>query len=302
MEQTEPDVYQYDWIAPMLRAQIQHIWETAIGPYYEPRISYSHTGSPPNNNEAWNFIRGILCRELGRLSLASEDNPKRDCISYLQDEKNIDNWLDLVEFSFRYIRTLVGKGRLERDKLGIRQAPDDAIEELNFRFREARIGYQFEEGQIIRVDAELIHAEVVRPALHLLSDPRFAGPEEEFLAAHAHYRAGEYKDCVANALKAFESTMKAICDIKGWEYGRGARASDLIKVLRAKGLLPNYLDNSFNQLIATLSSGLPKVRNEEGGHGVGAQPRETPSYVAAYALHLAAAKIVFLVEAMKASA
>ena len=60
--------------------------------------------------------------------------------------------------------------------------------------------------------------------------------------------------------------------------------------------LPSYLDNSFDQLAATLKSGLPKVRGEESAHGQGATPRETPDYVAAYALHLAAAKILFLVE------
>ncbi len=46
---------------------------------------------------------------------------------------------------------------------------------------------------------------------------------------------------------------------------------------------PDYLDKSFDQLIATLSSGLPRVRNEEGAHGQGAKPRATPPYVAAYA-------------------
>jgi hypothetical protein len=71
-------------------------------------------------------------------------------------------------------------------------------------------------------------------------------------------------------------------------------------LIRANGLLPDYLDTSFDQLISTLKSGLPKVRNEEGAHGQGATPRETPGYVAAYALHLAAAKIVLLVEAFKA--
>lgn len=121
------------------------------------------------------------------------------------------------------------------------------------------------------------------------------------MAAHAHYRAGEYKDCVADALNAFESTMKAICDIKKWSYSKGARASDLLKVIRSNGLLPDYLDGSFDQLAATLASGLPKVRNEAGGHGQGAEPRQTPGYIAAYALHLAAAKIVLLFEALKAS-
>jgi len=297
-EQTELDVYQYDKIPETVRTQIQHILDDAIGPCIEPS-TYSRSR---HNNEAWHFIRDVLCREKGRMSLANESSPYKDCIAYLIREQDIDELLDLVEFSFRYVSIWMGKlEKYEREGMGAKQSADDAIKELNFRLREAGVGYQFESGQIVRVDSALVHAEVVRPALHLISDPRFAGPQEEFLSAHAHYRAGEYKDCVTDTLNAFESTMKAICDIKKWEYKKGARASDLVKVLRGNGLLPDYLDNSFDQLIATLSSGLPKVRNEAGGHGQGAEPRATPAYVAAYALHLAAAKIVLLVEAMKDS-
>ena len=84
-----------------------------------------------------------------------------------------------------------------------------------------------------------------------------------------------------------------------WEYQQGAGASDLLKVVRKNELLPSYLDASFDQLAATLKSGLPKVRNEEGSHGQGATPRETPGYVTSYALHLAAANILFLAEAHK---
>ena len=126
------------------------------------------------------------------------------------------------------------------------------------------------------------------------------GPREEFLNAHAHYRAGENKDAITDANNAYESVLKCICDQRGWEYLPGARASDLLKVVRDHGLLPDYLDKSFEQLAATLKSGLPKVRAEEGAHGQGATPRETPEHVAAYALHLAAAKTVFLAEAHRA--
>jgi hypothetical protein len=178
--------------------------------------------------------------------------------------------------------------------------PDDAIEELNIRFRQAGFGYQFEAGQIIRVDSHLLHSDVVKPALVLLSDPRFEGAQHEFLSAHAHYRAGEYEDAIVDANRAFESTMKAICDIRGW-IPKGDRAADLIKVVRTNGLLPDYLDQSFDQLIATLRSGLPQVRNEVGGHGQGAVPRETPGYIAGYALHIAAANIVLLAEALKST-
>ena len=135
-----------------------------------------------------------------------------------------------------------------------------------------------------------------RIPVHLGGEPY----QRDNLQAHAHYRSGETKDAITDANNAFESTLKAICDQRQWPYDRGARASDLLKVVRTHGLLPDYLDASFDQLVATLKSGLPKVRNQGGVHGQGAIPRETPDYVAAYALHLAAAKILFLVEAHKA--
>lgn len=117
------------------------------------------------------------------------------------------------------------------------------------------------------------------------------------MSAHKHYRAGETKDAITDANNAFESTMKAICDQRGWPYQSGATASQLVRVVKENGLLPDKMSKSFEQLAATLKSGLPPVRNEEGAHGQGSDPHRTPDYVAAYALHLAAAKILFLVEA-----
>jgi hypothetical protein len=101
-------------------------------------------------------------------------------------------------------------------------------------------------------------------------------------------------------LNAFESTLKAICKKRGWEHDNGATAGRLLKIVKDKGLYPDYLDKSFDQLLAALASGLPTVRNEEGGHGQGAEVRETPAHVVALALHLAAAKILFLVECERA--
>jgi len=173
--------------------------------------------------------------------------------------------------------------------------------DLNQYFFRAGFGNQYENDQIICVDSQLIHAEIIKPALKFLNDPRFSGPQDEFLAAYAHYRVGEYKDATADALNAFESTLKAICKIKKWPYEKGCTASNLLNLLREKKFLPDYLDASFDQLVATLKSGLPIVRNEEGGHGQGPRPKETPSYISGYALHLAAAKILLLSEILKES-
>jgi Domain of unknown function (DUF7014)/AbiJ N-terminal domain 4 len=244
-------------------------------------------------SNVWYGINTTLRREMGVSSLSDEcADFKKDCIGAILLSKNTDNWLDIVEVCF--------VAMLE-DKNLSKQQKEKTIEELNFRFREAGLGYQFENGQIIRVDAQLVHSEVVKPALALLADPRLEGAQEEFLSAHAHYRAGEYEDAIVDANRAFESTMKAICDIKDWQYPKGARAADLVKIIRRKGLLPRYLDASFDQFVAILKSGLPQVRHDAGGHGQGAKPRQTPGYIAGYALHLAAANIVLLGEALKAS-
>lgn len=295
----QPDVYQYDTLPRTLRVQITMILNDAIGPYYESD-PLGFASVPYNANDTWDALEAIFTREKGVQSLGGASNAQQRCNDFILGADQIDDCLNIIDLTFNYIHRVVrGKGEHELTGDGIVQSPDDAINELNIRFREAGVGYQFEDGKILQVDSQFIHAEVVKPALQLLSDPRFKGPHEEFLDAHAHYRAGEYKDCTVDALNAFESTMKAICDAKGWAYAKGASAAILINTIKDEGLLPDYLDSSFIQLQAVLKSGLPKVRSETGGHGQGGQPKKTPGYVAAYALHLLAANIVFLVEAFK---
>jgi hypothetical protein len=65
----------------------------------------------------------------------------------------------------------------------------------------------------------------------------------------------------------------------------------------SKGLIPSYLQTHFGALRATLDSGVPTIRNREGGHGSGEKPNEVPEYLAAYELHLTASAIVFLIRA-----
>ena len=295
------DVFIYDELPDALRVQIIYIWRDSIGQFHV-NLGYDFEEEGVHNNVGWRFIHDAVAREHGVFDLADEPRINDRCETFLRNTASVDAALDLIEVSFRYIDEIARRySSSDRAKRGIKVTASDAIEELNERFRRAGVGYRFEESMIFRVDSELIHAEVVRPALRYLHQQGFEGPRDEFLKAHAHYRAGETRDAITDANNAFESTLKTICDQRRWKYLKGARASDLLQVVRTNGLLPSYLDNSFDQLAATLKSGLPKVRGEEGAHGQGATPLETPDYVAAYALHLAAAKILFLVETHNAT-
>lgn len=210
------------------------------------------------------------------------------------------DWLDFLELVGLGIEVMAtDKYQYARQKWQVSASGQAAIDEINYRLRQACVGYQLEGSRLIRVDSQYVHAEIVKPALALLAGQNFEGPRQESLAAHQHFRAGEHRQAVAMAANAVESTLKAIFDQKGWVYQNGARISDLVKVARANALWPDYLDASFDQLVATLQSGLPKIRDNDASHGQGATPKKVPSYIAAYALHLAASKIVFISEAAK---
>ena len=174
---------------------------------------------------------------------------------------------------------------------------DEAIDELNHRFLEHGVGFRYESGQIIRIDSQFVHSEVVRPALSMLSTPMYEGANEEFLNAHNHYRAKRYKECLNDCLKAFESCIKAICKKRKWSYNGKDTASRLIDIVFSKELIPSFMQSHFSTLKNTLTDGIPTVRNRLSGHGQGPEEVAVPEYIAAYALHLTASNILLLARA-----
>lgn len=292
----QQDVYRYDELSQAFRVQVALIWNDVLGTAIE-------RGSYTKSNTIWKFIHDQIAKEKGVFCLGDSVRDEADvqCRKFLLSAPT-DEGLDIVEFSFRLIR---GRDELWACSAGItpsvKQEPDEAIEELNHRFREHAIGYQFVEGEIIKVDSQYLHVEAVKPALSLLNAAGFQGASDEFLEAHGHYRKGEYADAIADALKAFESTMKAICDTRGWSYPAGAPAKTLINSMLNNELVPRYMETHLSGLRNTLEAGLPVVRNKLGGHGQGKDPKTVPDYLASYALHLAATNIVFLIESHNAT-
>jgi AbiJ N-terminal domain 4 len=293
------DVYQYVDLSAEFRVQVAHIWKDAIGAYYDNHGYSSSRISPANR--FWVLIHKTITREQGKFTLTGgSENPAEQCINYLLNA-DTDGALDIIEFSFRVIDR--GLRELESYYLQdahITQDPDDAIEELNHRFREHGIGYQYVEGVLIRLDSQFTHAEIVKPALALLNAAGFDGPADEFINAFQHYRHDRFKDAVAEASKAFESTMKAICSKWKWNHPPNATAKPLMDIIFQKGLIPSALESHFSALRSAMESGLPTLSNQTSRHGQGATPVKIPPHFAGYALHLVASNIIFLVEAHKA--
>jgi len=287
-----PDVYVYTQIPQPLRVQIVHI----LNELFSGPIPYGGTGLL----EPFERIEHFLCREYGLFRFPFESNRADERVmNYLLKEPNHERVLDLVEVSFSFIASL-RRSNLEWQYRVPQGKFDAAIDELNGRFREHGIGYQYEEGRIMRVDSQLIHSEIVKPALSLLAAQEYAGANAEFLKAFEHYRKGNTKESLNECLKAFESTMKAICTKHKWPIKETDPAKRLIEVCLENGLIPQEIQSHFGGLRATLESGIPTLRNRMGAHGQGVQVTDVPLHVASYMLHLTATTMQFLVESEKA--
>lgn len=296
--ETRADVYQHDELPPALRRQIVMILQATLGPW--GRVSdYPMDSWRGANAVAWEVAEDILKREMGVFELSKGDAPDVRVLTFLVAAP-IDQALSAVELVFRIVEKSADKIRGWRLRLGFgppSQEPEDAVEELNQRFREHGVGYQYQSGQIFRLDEDFTHAEVVRPALVALSDKDLAAADEHFRAAHRHYRQGEGSQAMGEALKSLESTLKIICDRRGWPYASSATVKPLLDIVFEKGLLSSSHQSHMAGVRTQLESGLPPVANPNR-HGQAA-PGRPPQHLVQFALQQAASAIALLAASEK---
>ncbi|SFP15249.1 STM4504/CBY_0614 family protein [Variovorax sp. 770b2] len=283
-----PDFYIYDEIPFQLKVQIVFLWELGLGDIDEE-----------NPAAAYKLIVQTLREEYGNFSLAKVPYDATyfdELRTFFLSESDTERVLDAIELSFKALSSF-GRAFNYRRNPQANELVEKAISDLNIRFKEHGLGYQFTNNEIIRIDSELIHAEVVKPVLRLLNQPYFKGAEDEYLAAHEHYRHGNTKEALVECLKSFESAMMGICKKRGWAYGEKDTAKTLIDICMANGLIPTFWQSQLNGLRSMLEGAVPTGRNRLAGHGQGADPTEVPTHLVSYMMHMTASTLKFLVEA-----
>ncbi|MBX3450082.1 MAG: hypothetical protein KF777_11005 [Planctomycetaceae bacterium] len=295
------DVFCYDNIPHPLRIQLLHALDDARQRICDRTVpAYIAIGTEGTDIFAEACL--VLRRELGmgrlveirRRVRSMKDTRTRDlCDEFTVFFENCET--EQVLDSVQIVMALIEKG--DRHRLLDDECNASTVAgEINQRFLEHGIGYQYQSGQIIVQTNSLLHSEAVTPALTLLSDPRFAGANEEFLKAYEHYRHSRLTECLVDCLKAFESSMKIICDVKGWPYKPTDTAKPLIEICLSNNLVPTFTQQQLTSLRTLLESGVPTVRNKKAGHGQGANRQQVAPQLARFGLHLTAAVVVLLVE------
>lgn len=262
-----PSPYQYDKIPENLRHQVLYILEDAI-----KFLMWSRSG------QLWEDVWDFYCREKG---ISREENyariAKTRCCKIITGD-DMEATFDIIEIIF-YFMAVKGAWKDDLEK---------SAGELNRLFRKESLGYQLNGIQMMKIDSEHFHQEVVEPVLDFLQGDNFKAANKRFRDALKKYRSGEYRHCIDDAYSAFESVMRVICKRRGWR--KKGTADDLIKVLEREKFIPSYLRSYF-------ALGLPPVRHNQGAAHEPLEPVELPAYVAArFALHLAATNILFLIQ------
>jgi hypothetical protein len=284
-----PDVYQYEDIPNPLRVQIIHMINEAFAKNGD--ISFEA-------NNTIKKINDVLCREYGVFQLAGKyDEGFEELSNFVLQTTEYEKVLDVIELVFRFIDISIRNDSYHYNQY---MNVNHLIEELNQRFKEAGIGYQYESGELIRVDSQFIHSEAVKPVLNLLKANKYKSVNQEFLSAHEHYRHGRFEESTTECLKSLESLLKTICTNRSWTYDTKDTAKKLISIVLQNDLVPSFMQNQLNAMQTLLESGVPTVRNKLAGHGQGPTSRSMPDYFASYVLHLTATTILFLANADQA--
>ncbi|TCK80889.1 STM4504/CBY_0614 family protein [Albibacterium bauzanense] len=212
---------------------------------------------------------------------------------YFEKKASIEESFDILEIIMRLL-----KWCYENDKINIQDADIEKItKKINKILHNNDIGYEYSEGAIIRIDSKHLHKEIINKTINLTNNELFTNANEEYLSALQHLKAEKNKEALNDALKAFESTLKIIFDNFDWSYESNATSSKLLDICFQNELIPKYLATHFTGLRATLSSGIPTIRNKNGAHGQGSKAITVPNSLAIYAIYLTGTSINYLIDA-----
>jgi hypothetical protein len=284
----------YDLISRKLKNQIYHIWELFF------RGSNIHKNI---SQDAWKEIFDMICSEEGVKNLYYSEHfaklePQTQVDKYFEELEDTNKILDVVEIIFFIMEVAED---LHLKSYGYyREITYDfksCIEDLNERFLENNVGYQYLGNKIVKASNHLLHEEVTKRAISFLKEDGFENANEEFIRAQEHFRHDRFIECLNESLKAFESVLKILIKRNGWSYREEDTAKSLIAISLNKRLIPSYLQNSFSGIRTILESSVPTIRNKNSAHGQGPDKVVVPKYLANYMLYLTGSTIIFLVEA-----
>lgn len=285
-----PDVWTYDILPKNIRVQIWQTFMSTNDIYYVRQMSET----------ICNFLR----HEIGLEHLSTHSYKYNySCWDYAEELKE---FFYTEKYDYRFALSVVEcmLRILNNGTPNNKESYIKYIKEINYRLKEARIGYEFntDANILIKKSDEAIYQLSIEPAFHLLSDLKFKESIDNFAKAFSDYQSGNPKDlenAITNALKALESTIKNICKLKGYEFNEEKPLKDQVAVLKNQKFLPEKYNNYFDK-ITDLIIAVATPRNKTTGHGQSDEAADTvDEKLVEFVLAQVASVIVFLTKNSK---
>lgn len=245
----------------------------------------------PNRARLFEVPERRLARELGTMALGRSPTSEQNCMDFLGQPYDLwnnahgdpDNFaklrLSLIELLFReaeaILRGLVPNQDVKNWWAIVRArtspprtAVEDAlaatvqgIDELNSRFQQAGVPFEYHVGIIQRIDDPTTNAQIEQPFWTLVSDPKFVNVDTDIKEAIDRRDAGK-PDAAFYAMKALESVIRILSDELGRTRGSERGAAEFIDNLVAakparyiEGWEANALKSLFRELRNPLGHG-----------------------------------------------
>ncbi len=136
------DVYQYDEIPPFLRTQVIYVLVASLGRWYNSGPYDSDY--VPSGNRNWEPISNTLEREMPAFPNRAVGDPMARCLGLIGSTQDVDDWLSVIEICCKVLDVMrQDNAQISMRQCDAQQPADDALEEINTRFRESGFGYQY---------------------------------------------------------------------------------------------------------------------------------------------------------------
>lgn len=278
----------------------------------------------PNRARLFEVPEKQLARELSAMGLGRAPTPEQNCMNFLAEQYDLWNdahgspddffklRLSLIELLFReaesILRGLSPKGDVKGwwsllqkrqqplSKTAVERALEAlmlGIEELNHRFRSAKIPFEYHNGIIQHVDDQLTSVQIEAPFWAIVADPIWKNVDTDMKEAIDRRDAGKL-DAPFHALKALESTIRILSEQLGRTRGVEKGAADYIDNLvgaKSQRFIEVWESESLKAIFRDLRNPM--------GHGPGnAPPLSLTSQQSTFVIELAMSWIKSLVRRM----
>lgn len=172
------------------------------------------------------------------------------------------------------------------------------IDSVNYRFRESRVGYQYniDSNCILPFDDEIIFKNAIEPAFNYLNISGYEKAKSSYKSAYEYFLDKKYDDCVRHTCLALESAIRTVLQKKGIALSEKDGLSKFIDLLFDNRVIPME-HSDFASGLKNVFKEIPKFKNKNSGHGLSEfDKRKTSEAKAKLVLNLAATLITFMAE------